>query len=207
MSGVGYQMEISWEWDTTLFNIKLLLYCFPVPGPVAEITYQIISDTEILVSWREPEMTNGLVLHYHINVTLYSTGQTVYTNVVPGGGDLSDSVTGLGKTHGGKICPLSSSLWEKISTKIIADQIAANPFCQAFHLQHIRNYSHFSHTTSIGVKHKPCIGSGKAFEHCSTVIGSIALRKNTQWFWLDGCDCCCALNLLNIVLNSPYWWS
>ena len=64
--------------------------------------------------------------------------------------------------------------------KLVTDQIAANPFCQAFHLQHIRNYSHFSHTTSIGVKHKPCIGSGKAFEHCSTVIGSIALRKNTR---------------------------
>jgi len=67
--------------------------------------------------------------HTHINVTLYSTGQTVYTNVVPGGGDLSDSVTGLGKTHGDKICPLSSSLWETINTKTITNQVAANTFC------------------------------------------------------------------------------
>jgi len=52
---------------------------------------------------KEPEIMNGLVLLCHINVTLYSTGQTVYTNVVPAGGDLSDSVTGLGKTHGDKI--------------------------------------------------------------------------------------------------------
>ena len=107
-------LVIKWKYleNETQHCSTLSFFCTvsPVPGPVAEITYQIISDTEILVSWREPEMMNGLVLHYHINVTLYSTGQTVYTNVVPGGGDLSDSVTGLGKTHGGKICPLSSSL-------------------------------------------------------------------------------------------------
>ena len=72
----------------------------PVPGPVAGITYQTVSDTDIIISWRQPEMTNGLVIRYHINVTSYSTGQTVYTNVVPIGGELSDSVTGLGEMHG-----------------------------------------------------------------------------------------------------------
>ena len=45
-------------------------------------------------------MANGLILRYIIIVTLYSTGQSVYTNMV---GGLSDMVTGLGKMHGSKL--------------------------------------------------------------------------------------------------------
>ena len=61
------------------------------------ITFQKVSYSQILVNWREPE---GLILCYNIIVTLYSTGQTVYTNMVSDGGGLSDMVTGLGKMHG-----------------------------------------------------------------------------------------------------------
>ena len=72
--------------------------CRLVPGPVTGVTFQKVSDSEIIVTWREPEMTNGLILHYIITVTFYSTGRTVYTNMVSGG--LSDMVTGLGEMHG-----------------------------------------------------------------------------------------------------------
>ena len=48
-------------------------------------------------------MTNGLILHYIIRVTLYSTGHSVYTNMVSAGRGLSDVVTGLGKMHGSKL--------------------------------------------------------------------------------------------------------
>ena len=71
--------------------------CHLVPGPVTGVTFTKVSDSEIIVTWREPEMTNGLILHYIITVTFYSTGQTVYTNMVSGG--LSDMVTGLGEMH------------------------------------------------------------------------------------------------------------
>ena len=67
------------------------------------ITFQKVSDSEIIVNWREPEMTNGLILHYIIRVTLYSTGHSVYTNMVSAGRGLSDVVTGLGKMHGSKL--------------------------------------------------------------------------------------------------------
>ena len=81
-----------------------MLYDFPhvvpVPGPVTGVNFQEVSDSEILVNWREPEVTNGRILRYNIIVTLHSTGQTVYTNVVSAGGGLSDMVTRLGKMHG-----------------------------------------------------------------------------------------------------------
>ena len=48
-------------------------------------------------------MANGLILRYIIIVTVYSTGQSVYTNMVSAGGGLSDMVTGLGKMHGSKL--------------------------------------------------------------------------------------------------------
>ena len=64
------------------------------------VTFRKVSDSEIIVNWREPEATNGLILRYNITVTLHSTGQTVYTNMVSAGGGLSDMVTGLGKVHG-----------------------------------------------------------------------------------------------------------
>ena len=61
------------------------------------VTFRKVSDSEIIVNWREPEMTNGRILRYNIIVTLHSTGQTVYTNVVSAREGLSDTVTGLGK--------------------------------------------------------------------------------------------------------------
>lgn len=61
------------------------------------VTFQKVSDSEIIVNWREPEVTNGRILHYNIIVTLHSTEQTVYTNMVSPGGGLLDTVTGLGK--------------------------------------------------------------------------------------------------------------
>ena len=70
-----------------------------VPGPVTEITFRRVSDSEIIVSWRVPEITNGLILNYNITVTQYSSGEVVYTNVVAAGGQLSDRVTALGKIH------------------------------------------------------------------------------------------------------------
>ena len=76
----------------------------PVPGPVTEITFQMVSDSEIIVRWRVPEITNGLILNYNITVTQYSSGEVVYTNVVAAGGQLSDRVTGLGKIHSSIMC-------------------------------------------------------------------------------------------------------
>ena len=61
------------------------------------VTFQKVSDSEIIVNWREPDVTNGRILRYNIIVTSYSTGQTVYTNVVSAREGLSDTVTGLGK--------------------------------------------------------------------------------------------------------------
>ena len=43
-------------------------------------------------------MTNDLIHHYIIIVTSYINGQTVYTDVVSAGGQLSDTITGLGET-------------------------------------------------------------------------------------------------------------
>ena len=80
------------------------LVIVPVPGPVTEITFQMVSDSEIIVSWRVPEITNGLILNYNITVTQYSSGEVVYTNVVAAGGQLSDRVTGLGKIHSSIMC-------------------------------------------------------------------------------------------------------
>ena len=57
-----------------------------------------MSDSQIIVTWREPEMTNGLILRYIIIVTSYINGQTVYTDVVSARGQLSDTITGLGET-------------------------------------------------------------------------------------------------------------
>ena len=57
-----------------------------------------MSDSQIIVTWREPEMTNGLIHHYIIIVTSYINGQTVYTDVVSARGQLSDTITGLGET-------------------------------------------------------------------------------------------------------------
>ena len=76
----------------------------PVPGPVTEITFQRVSDSEIIVSWRVPEITNGMILNYNITVTLYSSGEVVYTSVVAAGGQLSDRVTGLGEVHSSIMC-------------------------------------------------------------------------------------------------------
>ena len=57
-----------------------------------------MSDSQIIVTWREPEMTNGLILRYIIIVTSYINGRTVYTDVVSARGQLSDTITGLGET-------------------------------------------------------------------------------------------------------------
>ena len=46
-----------------------------------------------------PVITNGLILRYNITVTLYSSGEVVYTDVIAAGGQLSDRVTGLGERH------------------------------------------------------------------------------------------------------------
>ena len=80
------------------------LVIVPVPGPVTEATFQRVSDSEIIASWRMPEITNGLILSYNITVTLYSSGEVVYTNVVAAGGQLSDRVTGLGEIHTSIMC-------------------------------------------------------------------------------------------------------
>ena len=61
------------------------------------VTFRKVSDSEIIVNWREPDVTNGRILRYNIIVTSHSTGQTVYTNVVSAREGLSDAVTGLGK--------------------------------------------------------------------------------------------------------------
>ena len=68
------------------------------------ITFQKVSDSEIIISWREPEMTNGLILQYNINVTSYSTGRSIYTTVAATGNELSYTMTGLGEIH-------CSNLW------------------------------------------------------------------------------------------------
>ena len=80
-------------------HILFVLFSSPVPSPVTGVTFTKVSDSEIIVTWREPEMTNGLILRYIIIVTLYSNGQTVYTNVVSAGRGLSVMVTGLGELH------------------------------------------------------------------------------------------------------------
>lgn len=86
-----------------LHKIKLpkifFLVIVPVPGPVTEVTFRRVSDSTIIVGWRMPEITNGLILRYNITVTLYSSGEVVYTNVIAAGGQLSDRVTGLGEIH------------------------------------------------------------------------------------------------------------
>ena len=43
-------------------------------------------------------MTNGVIRRYIIIVTSYINGQTVYTDVVSAGEQLSDTITGLGET-------------------------------------------------------------------------------------------------------------
>jgi len=64
---------------------------------VTGITFQKVSDSEIIIGWREPEITNGLILHYNINVTSYSTGHSIYTTVTATGNELSYTMPGLGK--------------------------------------------------------------------------------------------------------------
>ena len=88
-------------------HILLVLFSSPVPGPVAGVTFRKVSDSKIIVTWREPEMTNGLILRYIIIVTLYSTGRTVYTNVVSAKRGVSDNVTGLGEIHGSTVVSLT----------------------------------------------------------------------------------------------------
>ena len=78
-----------------LLNSSFMLLSSPVPGPVTGVTFQKVSDSEIIVTWREPEVTNGAIRHY---IILYSNGQTVYNRVVSAGEQLSYMITGLGKT-------------------------------------------------------------------------------------------------------------
>ena len=73
-------------------NIVEFQFSSPVPGPVTGVTFTKVSDSKIIVTWREPEMTNGLILHYIIS---YSNGQT--SRVVSAGEQLSYMITGLGE--------------------------------------------------------------------------------------------------------------
>ena len=88
-------------------HILLVPFSSSVPGPVTGVTFTNVSDSKIIVTWREPEVTNGLIVRYIITVTLYSTGQTVYTNVVSAGRGLSVNVTGLGEMHGSTVVSLT----------------------------------------------------------------------------------------------------
>ena len=54
-------------------------HVLPVPGPVTGVAFWKVSDSEIIVNWREPEVTNVLILRYNVIVTLHSTGQRLYT--------------------------------------------------------------------------------------------------------------------------------
>ena len=94
--------------DLASKNVCLhILLVLLVPGPVTGVTFQKVSDSKIIVTWREPEMTNGLILRYIIIVTLYSSGRTVYTNVVSAERGLSDNVTGLGEIHSSTVVSLT----------------------------------------------------------------------------------------------------
>ena len=82
----------------------LMIHVFSsVPGKVAGIDYQAVSDQKIRVNWSEPINTNGSILRYNLVVTSYVDASIVFTATMNAGGEMSLIVNDLGE-----FCFLSS---------------------------------------------------------------------------------------------------
>ena len=57
---------------------------FAVPGPVIGLTFTKISATILQISWTEPEVTNGVIQVYSLQVENFIDTSTAFQATVPG---------------------------------------------------------------------------------------------------------------------------
>ena len=85
----AYKLSIEWvssEWHL-LVHVSATIYCtsyacvlvtqYIAPGPVSELSYEVISNTSVNITWKPPEETDGGIVSYFVEHGEYQNGSSV----------------------------------------------------------------------------------------------------------------------------------
>ena len=61
------------------------------------MSYTVLSQTTIQVTWKKPEVDNGEISEYRLKVTAYTDGQVLFTYSINASVELTVTVENLGK--------------------------------------------------------------------------------------------------------------
>ena len=74
-----------------LVHVSAIVYCtsyacvlvtqYIAPGPVSELSYEVISSTSVNITWKPPDKTDGDIVSYFVEHEEYQNGSTTSVEV------------------------------------------------------------------------------------------------------------------------------
>ena len=65
--------------------VCILVTQYIAPGPVRELSYEVITNTSVNITWKSPEETDGGIVSYSVEHGEYQKGPTTSVTILAGG--------------------------------------------------------------------------------------------------------------------------